>query len=1112
MKNHFVFKKTILCTLISTMGASSMASPLDFSQIPPGLVAIPPTPNVILTVDDSGSMGDSVGGGDTKSKMFRLKEALGIVFNDKLLLPDGKIRLAWQAMWNNGKATDAGSLTAGNINSMKVLDETHRTNFLSFKDSLQANNGTPSHKMMKQAYDYMKTGKGKNSPWAFRPGTTEEPYLGCRRSYHIFMTDGAWNGQDSSVRPGNIDNTDLIFPDGTKYDTKSSQTNVYRGAIDNLLADWALKMWAEDLQPEISNQIKPSTTDGVPTTENYGSVALQRYWNPKHNPATWQHLVHYTIGYGEDAYTWPDAPAWSKTDDDNYGSGGDFSKLVAGSVKWVPNTFGNLNDNNPAELWHMAINSRGKFYPTGPGRKYDLKEAFRKILENINQENSADVASMAANSTTNIRTDVNKFVAGFDPKKWSGYVYASRINTLGIESAEPNWGTNTSQPAPKDRMTTAQKLDARAASDRVILTTNDSTNKGVSFEWATDTTKLSANQKNLLNTDGKGEDRLRFLRGDRSKEGSTSTLPFRVRDSSQGDIINSNVWYVASPASNYPHAGYKSFTSIHKNRLPMIYVGGNDGMLHGFSAQDGEEKLAYIPKAVYPDLSKLSDPSYSHRYYVDGSPFTGDAYINPSITDTTTKQWSTLLVGTLGAGGKGYFILDVTQPGSKDGTTTPTTFTTSNAATLVVMDKTIHPATPLTAGSDEEDIGHIFAPPVVDDTNPFKASQIALLNNDRWAVVLGNGYNSKKERPVLLIQYLDGTKALKKIVATGSQAVSTPIDTVKDENVLSNGLSAPKLVDINSDGKIDIIYAGDLKGNLWKFDLTSKDDNNWGVASFEGTPKPLFVAMYTDGKRQPISAPPIVKANDRGAGGMMVAFGTGVNVTDNDRSSTAVQTVYSILDNTKYINKDISDGGGIAINTDTAKGGVAPESVDGRTKLVKQDMVDTTGIAGSGVSTGRRFWKMTSNDVKYNDKDSTKNKKGWYFDFQVSSERVLDAMSFFDASNNLMVTSITPAYGGNGTGQESCEPAGTAEKKYLTLMNIMDGKPPTVQVMDTNGDGLYSKASDKDQGASRMSISSGASSNTVGKDTITHTGADGKQDKFARMPEQSMRPSWRQLQ
>lgn len=1112
MNKNAIFKKTILCTLIGSMCApyAAFAAPLDLSQLPPGLVAIPPTPNVILTVDDSGSMGDPINGNGTPIKMTQLKAALADVFNDKLLLPDGKIRLAWHSMWNNGGSPGAGTITAGAVNSMKTLNDTHRTNFLTFASKLTASNGTPSHKMMKQAYDYMKTGKSINSPWSTDPGVKELPYLGCRRSYQIFMTDGAWNGYANSELPGNVDNATITLPDGTVYNPTSAQSNAYQGTLDNLLADWSMKMWSEDLQPDISNDLKPSTTDGVPSTETINGVALQRYWNPKHNPATWQHIVQYTIGYGKDAYSWPGTPKWSSMDDDNYGAGGDYAKLIGGTVNWSPTTFGNLNANNPAELWHMAINTRGRFYPTGPDRKYDLKEAFRNIVETINLQNASDVGRMGASASTNIRTDLSRFVAGFDPKRWSGYVYADKVDTTGAVTPEPGWGVNTGAPAPKDRKTTAQKLDVLTAADitnRVILTTNDLLNTGVSFEWDTGVLKLSAAQKLLLNSDSKGQDRINYLRGDRTKEGGTTLLPFRIRDSRQGDIINSNVWYVAEPSSNYPHKGYKAFTSTNANRLPMVYVGGNDGMLHGFSAVNGDEKIAYVPKAVYPELNKLSDPSYAHRYYVDGSPFTGDVDIADKSDPGYSPNWRTMLVGTLAAGGKGYFVLNVTQPGSKDSTVS-SDFTKANAASLVVLDRTLHPSAPLVAGSDDEDIGNIFAPPVMDDVNPFKTTQIALLNDNRWAVVMGNGYNSKNERPVLLIQYLDGTKALKKIVATGTQVVSTPVNAVTDTNVLANGLSAPKLLDLNSDGKVDVAYAGDLKGNLWKFDLTSKTASDWKVAEFDGARKPLFVATYTNGKRQPISAPPTVKPNDRGVGGMMVAFGTGVNVTDADRNSTDVQSVYSVHDNTKY--KQASDGT-LTVNTDTADNGVAPVSVPAsRATLVKQDMTTAAGgITGGGANSDQRFWKMSDNDVNY-DKTKGAVKQGWYFDFQVSSERVLRPMTFFDGSNNMMVWSVTPAYGGNGTGEESCEPAGTDEKAYLTLLNIMDGKRPSVQVMNTDGNAYYNKTDDGL--TSRMTIFPGATSTTVGKKTISIRGEGDKVKELARMPEQPMRPSWRQLQ
>ncbi len=1119
MKNIFHFKRSFICTLVVSAFSPQIGwtDPLDLSKLPPGLVSIPPTPDVVLTVDDSGSMDEAVGGGDNKSKIYRLREALGTVFSDKILLPDGKIRLAWQSMWNNGNSPGAGSLTVGAINSMKVLDTTHRTNFLSFASSLKANNGTPSHRMMQRTYDYMKAGKSIDSPWAYTPGVKETPYLGCRRAYHIFLTDGGWNGYANSELPGNVDNQNITLPDGIVYDTSSSQTNVYRGKsnnLSNLLADWSMKMWAEDLQPSIANDIKPSTTDGVPTTETIGALSLQRYWNPKHDPASWQHLVQYTIGYGKDAYSWPAEPKWSAVDDDNYGAGGDYSKLVNGTSNWAPTTFGNLNANNPAELWHMAINSRGKFYPTGPGRKYGLKEAFQKIVEDINLQNTADVASMAASSTTNQRTALDSYTAGYDPKRWSGYVKSNTIDTNGNVTANSAWGT-TGGGAPN---TTATLLDGVNVSSRVVLTTNDDVpNKGVSFEWETGTAKLSAAQKTLLDVDGLGQDRVNFLRGDRTKEGGTTLLPFRLRDSIQGDIVNSNIWYTASPSSNYPdiglYSGYVSFTSAQRNRLPMLYVGGNDGMLHGFSAKDGKEQIAYVPKAIISDLPKLSDPAYSHRYFVDGSPFTGDLKAGGS--------WRTYLLGTLGAGGKGYFILDVTQPGSKNGSV-PTTFSTANAASLVVMDRTLNASQPLTAGSEDEDVGHIFAAPVVDDSNPYKTSQIALLNDKRWAVVMGNGYNSKNERPVLLIQYLDGAKELKRLVATGSQTLSSPVNPITDTNIIANGLSAPRLVDINADGRADIVYAGDLKGNMWKFDLTSDTAASWGVAAWGGTTTPcissictpLFTASYS-GKRQAITTPPTVRPNSRGAGGMMVAFGTGAALTDDQRSSTDVHTVYSVLDNTKY---KLVTGGLVAINTNTTANpdgiGAIPAVVS-FSDLVQQDMVSTTPLAGQNVAAGYDFWKMSQNTVNYTNKGPNPSKKGWYFNFQVTGERVLKPLTFYDGTNNLVILSTTPAYGGNGTSDESCEPAGTPEKQYLTLMNIMDGRKPSFQALDRNGDGLYNNVVGKDDGVSRMTLPPGAIGFMRGKKTITISGgsAGGKApQQTATPPEQPMRPSWRQLQ
>lgn len=184
---------------------------------------------------------------------------------------------------------------------------------------------------------------------------------------------------------------------------------------------------------------------------------------------------------------------------------------------------------------------------------------------------------------------------------------------------------------------------------------------------------------------------------------------------------------------------------------------------------------------------------------------------------------------------------------------------------------------------------------------------------------------------------------------------------------------------------------------------------------------------------------------------MMVAFGTGRNLTEEDRTdTTSKHTIYSILDNTRY--KLVSD----KITIDTAA--ATPTTVSGLTDLVQQTL-DGGAIAGAGDSSGRDFWKMTSNNVIFS---GTGAKKGWYFHLPSSGERLLKPMSFYDSSNLLEVISQIPASGGNSA-EEICVPAPQEEKQFRTLINIMDGKAPSIQIMDVNGDGYYNKSASQDQ-------------------------------------------------
>ncbi|WP_422843431.1 PilC/PilY family type IV pilus protein [Acidovorax sp. M2(2025)] len=1217
------FQKNLLA--IAVGAALTPAWALELVQEPPlptsksAFVA----PNVIISVDDSGSMNFGVKTGsdgstatgpgytepdingkwkDDARRVKVLQYALNKVFKDKELIPENKLRIAWQSM-NNGTQKNVNA--AGMVTqSMRPIDavvgtnKVHRDNFLAFVNGLAPGSGTPLHRLPSQADAYMRRPLNNTSPWATDPGGTgskSTEYLGCRRNYHILMTDGRWNG---AVSGGDQDGQNWpVLGDRQAFSTTSDQTKIYHDNYTDTISDWAFKSWMDPLQPAAnlkdSDKLKPSKIyDEAPATELFSatrnkfkivtatgnttskrkaaclsmsgewlggttdncrvpdgtetkSVNLQKYWNPKYNPATWPHMVTYTIGFSDDATTWPGADnIIGPTAKVPFGYDNSFIDLVTGFQTWPAM---DAEDKRALDLWHASINGRGRFYSVSEAE--DLAKAFTEIIGKINEESAPlpdEIAGGGSTSGYNVsQSNAGIFASIYSPKRaWSGSITATRA----IEPEEYACPTKEDPGLKCIRFpdvvagwqgkSTADRLDELTSADienRLVLSWSDDTKKGIPFKWTSGTSiGYSTAQKLALlgvtsgdtTTDPlktQGINIVNYIRGDRSLEGTTSAKPLRERFSRQGDIVNSEIWYTGRPISNYG-MGYSSFVTAQKNRTPVLYVGGNDGMLHGFSATDGKELIAYVPRGVVSGLKDLTDKDYQHRYYVDGSPMTGD------IKDGT--NWKTLLVGALGAGGKGYFVLNVTNPSS---------FGSTPVADLVVMDRTRAKgeAAPdcsvlsgsaktdcLTAVEEDKDIGNIVAQPGRNPANLQESTQITRMNNGRWAVVMGNGYNSANQRPVLLVQYLDGTD--KKLLRIQATTVATGTGNAND-----NGLASPALVDLNGDGKTDVVYAGDNLGNLWKFDLTSTDDTKWKVAF--GDNKPLFTARgpvkltdTTRGQIQPITAPPIVRANDRtmtvgsGAsaktvaiGGMMVAFGTGRNLTANDRRTDItqnVQTLYSVLDNTRY-----------RMNTDKTALEVHPGAGDCDT--APDTCVPTPAPVGTMANDGKPLAKQTITTVDGDfatinatqelKKATWKDYKGWYVDLPFAGERLLKPMQFFDGSNILAVYSESPSGTKNSESDninESCVPVKvdtSAGSQFRTLINIMDGKLPSVQLVDYDNNGIYNT---DDKKVARAPVKTGTPVLITKRDRIQDlTGGGGARDTLNRMPEQSMRPSWRQL-
>lgn len=794
-----------------------------------------------------------------RTRALATLSAANLSFNS---LPSS-IRLTWQTL--NG-CTTLNSSSCG-TNYFRKFSDQHRGNFFSWLTGVGFNNGTSLRAAMGRAGQFL-TGA---DAWAYDPnpftssggkGTTvQNPAYACRPSYQIMMTDGMWNGDNSA--PSNLkpDHSNATLPDRKTY----SKQAPFNDPTQDTLADLAFHYWATDANTNLSNDVKPLLV--APNT----SDATAEYWDPRNDPATWQHLVNYTIGLGlTSALDKPGLP-WTG---DTYGGAG-YTALKNGTA-WPAASSDSAN--NVYDLWHTAINSRGEFFSADSPDK--IVEAFRTIINRISNRTASASAPGVTASIVEDTITREVYETQFNSEDWSGNLIKYNIDSNGARTQA--WDLATTLSGGQAR--TIKMFSASNAS------------KLQDFTWS----NLTAAQQALLNrdfdttnstADTRGSQRLSYIRGDQSNEGSASGQ-FRERSSVMGDIINSSPVLVGTPkylayladaidgGTNADGTSkYAAFRDAHNadgatpSRRPMVYVGANDGMLHGFDTRTGAEVFAYVPTAVIENLYKLPAKKYkggAHQFYVDGTPVVSDVYYD--------NAWHTVLVGTLRAGGRSMFALDITDP---------------NAVTLL-WEKSFD------SGDTYTNMGYSFPQPT-----------IARLHTGKWAVVTGNGYGNQAgtnaDQASLMILDIQTGAMVKELVVTG--------DTTK-----ANGLSTVKLADNNSDGVADYAYAGDLQGNLWRFDLfpssvhsaTSGDPFRRGtggitdsasnandfVVSYGGTP--LYSARdsrSTGATAQTIMAPPSLVRHPTTLG-YLVIFGTGkyFETTDGNVDSTRAQSIYGIWD------------------------------------------------------------------------------------------------------------------------------------------------------------------------------------------------------------------------
>ena len=871
----------------------------------------------------------------------------------------------------------------------------------------------------------------------------------CQRNFAILFTDG-YSGTGLRDKVGNVDdNYGKPFSDG----------------YSNTIADIAMKYYQaldapyEGILRAPSECDKPNpdprldcetdlhmTTFGVTLNQSGTLFNTENEPNPFANP---------------DSMVWP-----------NVNTGGNDKVQVD-------------------DLWHATINSRGELL--NASTPAEIADRFTTALERIlGEEGSGSGISLASSS---FATDSLAYQASFIAGAWSGELRALPQTSDG-GLGDPQWRASSTLSDDKHSNFTAPANRTILTNVRQNCSANNSY-KAVEFRFDD-----IGNESGCLDLTRAKVDYLRGVRnGERANGGE-----FRNRNSNiLGDIVHSTPLYVGAPnrvrypadwndllrdgnettpedtATPYYSPKGDSY-ALNADRTKMVYVGANDGMLHGFDAQTGAERLAFIPGALLGAVGELTEPNYRHRYYVDESPTSGDVIIG--------NEWRTVLVGGLGAGGRSIYALDVSDPANFSG----------DPDDVVLWEY------------QNEELGNTFGKPA-----------IVRLHNGRWAAVFGNGYNSRSGSAQLFIVDIANGKLIQRI-DTGAKPASTNAscaldvdlgvidigvicrdgdgdggDEDEDDNGQSdvpicfdgqtryfaesaanalvrngratrgacggekvNGLGEVFPVDLDGDFITDYIYAGDLRGNMWRFDLTSASSNGWSVG-LDGNP--LFTATDSSGAPQPITAQPQVAVHPYGINyGAMVYFGTGKYLETDDREARTQQLDddYYSIQNSFYGIQDIDLF--TFNNANGGKGTYATSLVSEipRNRLQGQQITETVVSNSTGAEvdpvtlsdeereTVSTYRLVSDNEVDYQTTDNdTSGKRGWYIDLPVGQGELI--------ATNAQVRGNTVSFSTTIPNTEQCTASGSG---YFMLVDRRTGGRTQTPAFDLNGDKQLNVADD----------------------------------------------------
>jgi type IV pilus assembly protein PilY1 len=850
--------------------------------------------------------------------------------------------------------------------------------------------GTPLRQLLDRGGKILGCQTGNDCP------ALPEPEGICQQNFALLFSDGYWGSG-----AGTPDNTDIdgVGPkgpfDGGRYSDNVKAT----------LADTAMLYYESDLFVDVD--------DGVPVTVRDIEGAPEGYFED--GDTMHQHMKTYAIAFGVEGTIDVDAA---------------FNTPVGDPFPWT-DPF-DAPAHKIDDMVHAAVNGRGRYLSAG--NPSELQAALETAFLEFTQ--AASSTSAAAFNSTALREGTLLYRGFYDLRTRTGELSATAVDANGVLAALPKW-------------LASEKLDTALPSGRMLMTFDPVSQKALPFKHA----NLTAAQQLSIT-----EDEVDFIRGVRDDELPLGDLREREATGAlMGPIVNSSPVFVGEPRAinrdqePYPTDDlYSDFVSGVSNRTPMVYVGANDGILHGFDAANGVERYGFVPNKILnrqlPYANKLNEfasPFYYHNYYVDLTPRLNDVY---TVAPGGGKEWRTILVGGLGAGGKGFFAIDVTDPDA-------TFASEANAAASVMWEFTDDDDTypvdgngdPIAggtlvdpSGNPVKDLGYAVSLPVVQMTNAKDGD-----GDNRWAAIFGNGVNSTAGIAKLFLLDIGagvggwGAGDVKKI-DTG-YGVALPGEQLEG---LPNWLGSPAAIDRDLNGTVDLVYAGDRRGNLYRFDLTSSNADEWKAVR-------LFTATYFDGATdvvQPIVSRPTVIKHPTETG-FLVIFGTGTLLTNSDSENSDVQSIYGIWDR---------------MNDNPATADAGSKSA----RLVEQTI---TNVVDDTVNPAQTRRIVSANPVEYVADGINPGVYGWYIDLDmVRADQTVSGFANPDTTGNaapdpqfpgekairrilfrdgtLITTTVLPT-----TNESSCL---GARPGAILVMDALTGGDANRPVIDFNTDGV----------------------------------------------------------